>query len=117
MGNRVVAAPSAAHPLAATDLYQVLDTSDVPGGSLNIVTGDTGSLATVLAQHDSVDAIWDFGSPDGGAAVERASIGNMKQTWVSHGCARNWFDAAQAEGDEFLRKCTQVKNIWVPYGE
>lgn len=117
MGNRVVAIPSAAHPLAATDLYQVLDTSDVPGGSLNIVTGDTGSLATVLAQHDSVDAIWDFGSPDGGAAVERASIGNMKQTWVSHGRVRNWFDAAQAEGDEFLRKSTQVKNIWVPYGE
>jgi len=117
MGNRVVAIPSALHPLAATDLYQVLDTSDVPGGSLNIVTGDTATLAPVLAQHDSVDAIWDFGSPDGGAAVERGSIGNMKQTWVSQGRARNWFDAAQAEGDEFLRKCTQVKNIWVPYGE
>ncbi|MFZ8942690.1 MAG: hypothetical protein ACO2ZK_12095, partial [Gemmobacter sp.] len=53
MRARRPAAPSAAHPLAATDLYQVLDTSDVPGGSLNIVTGDTGSLATVLAQHDS----------------------------------------------------------------
>ena len=117
MGNRVVAIPSAAHPLAATDLYQVLDTSDVPGGSLNIVTGDTATLATVLAQHDSVDAMWDFGSPDGGTAVERASSGNMKQTWVSHGRARNWFDAEQGEGDEFLRKSTQVKNIWVPYGE
>jgi aldehyde dehydrogenase (NAD+) len=117
MGNRVVAIPSAIHPLSATDLYQVLDTSDVPSGTLNIVTGDTAALATVLAQHDSVDAIWDFGSPDGGTAVERASTGNMKQTWVSRGRTRDWFDAEQGEGDEFLRKSTQVKNIWVPYGE
>ena len=117
MGNRVVAVPSARHPLAATDLYQVLDTSDVPGGSLNIVTGDTGALAKVLAEHDDVDAVWDFGSSDGGVAVERASAGNMKQTWVSHGLTRDWYDLEQAEGDAFLRKCTQVKNIWVPYGE
>ncbi|MEQ8248659.1 MAG: aldehyde dehydrogenase family protein [Alphaproteobacteria bacterium] len=117
MGNRIVAVPSAKHPLAATDLYQVLDTSDVPGGSFNIVTGDADSLAAVLAAHDDVDAVWDFGSNDGGAAVERASAGNMKQTWVSDRRRRDWFDPEQAEGEAFLRHCTQVKNIWVPYGE
>ena len=117
MGNRIVAVPSGKHPLAATDLYQVLDTSDVPGGSFNIVTGDSGALALVLAAHDDVDAVWDFGSIDGGAAVEHASAGNMKQTWVSNRRQRDWFDPEQAEGESFLRHCTQVKNIWVPYGE
>src|SRR3546814_17032265 len=39
LGNRVIAVPSQAHPLSATDFYQVLDTSDLPGGALNIVTG------------------------------------------------------------------------------
>ena len=46
LGNTVVAIPSAAAPLAATDLYQVLETSDVPDGVINIVTGDARELAT-----------------------------------------------------------------------
>lgn len=116
MGNRVIAVPSAAYPLAATDLYQVFDTSDVPGGSINIVTGDTDTLAKVLGEHNEVDAVWYFGA-QGSAMVEKASSGNMKQTWVSGGTARDWLHLPQAEGEEFLRKCTQIKNIWVPYGE
>ncbi len=117
MGNRVVALPSPKHPLSVTDLYQVLDTSDVPGGCVNIVTGDRDELARVLAEHDEVDAVWYVGSAAGSAMVEAASIGNLKQTWVNHGRRRNWFDPAQGEGREFIRRATQVKNIWVPYGE
>jgi aldehyde dehydrogenase (NAD+) len=41
----------------------------------------------------------------------------MKRTWVNYGQPRNWLDAAQGEGEEFLREATHVKNIWVPYGE
>jgi aldehyde dehydrogenase (NAD+) len=117
LGNRVVAIPSPRHPLAATDLYQVLDTSDLPGGVINIVTGDRESLAQTLADHDEVAAFWYFGSAEGSAEVERRSVGNLKQTWVSHGKARDWFDDRQGEGEEFLRRASQVKNIWVPYGE
>ncbi len=117
MGNRVVVIPSGRAPLSATDLYQVLDTSDVPGGVINIVTGDRDALGAVLAEHDEVAAVWYAGSAAGSAMVERASIGNLKQTWVNDGKARNWFDADQSEGAEFLRHATQVKNIWVPYGE
>ena len=58
-------------PLAATDLYQVLDTSDVPGGVVNIVTGVRDALAQVLAEHDDVDGVWYFGSAEGSAEVER----------------------------------------------
>ena len=117
MGNRVVVVPSQRAPLAAVDLYQVLDTSDVPGGVINIVTGLADELAPVLADHDDVDAIWYFGSAKGSAEVEKRSIGNLKQTWVNHGKRRDWYDLEQAAGQELLRRATQVKNIWVPYGE
>jgi aldehyde dehydrogenase (NAD+) len=117
MGNAVVVVPSERWPLAATDFYQVLDTSDVPGGVVNIVTGGRDLLAGVLAAHDDVDCLWYFGGREGSAAVERASIGNLKRTWASNGHARDWASAEQGDGEEFLREGLQVKNIWVPFGE
>jgi aldehyde dehydrogenase (NAD+) len=121
MGNRVVVVPSERYPVIATDFYQLLDTSDVPGGVVNIVTGEREPLAKVLAQHDDVDAVWYVGSAAGSAMVERESVGNLKQTWVgSQGFAqpfRDWFDPQQGQGREYLRRATQLKNIWVPYGE
>ncbi|HJR17242.1 MAG TPA: aldehyde dehydrogenase family protein [Gemmatimonadales bacterium] len=117
MGNTVAAVPSARAPLPATDLYQVLETSDVPGGVINIVTGQSDELARVLAAHDDVDALWYFGSAEVSAEVERLSTGNMKRTWVDLGKARDWTDSRQGAGEEFLEEATQVKNIWIPYGE
>jgi len=115
MGNAVVAIPSERWPLAATDLYSVLETSDVPAGVINIITGSRDVLAGVLAEHDDVNAMWYYGSAEGGAAVERASASNMKRT-VVESRVLDWYDA-RAEGREFLRDATQVKNIWIPYGE
>ena len=117
MGNRVVAVPSERHPLAATDFYQVLETSDVPGGVVNIVTGDRGELVKVLAEHDDVDALWVFGSQDASTAAERLSTGNLKRTLVDHGLALDWYDKAASEGPILLRHAVQVKNIWIPYGD
>jgi aldehyde dehydrogenase (NAD+) len=116
MGNRVVVIPSQRYPVIATDFYQVLDTSDLPGGVVNIVTGERDVLAKTLAEHDAVEAVWYFGSPEGSAVVERASIGNLKRTWVC-GRARDWSSQEQGQGQEFLRQSVHVKNIWVPYGE
>ena len=115
-GNTVVTVPSESHPLAVTDFYQVLETSDVPAGVVNIVTGRTDELAKTLAEHDDVDAIWFSGSRAGVTACELASIGNMKQTWCEW-TPRDWAELAQGEGRAFLRHATQVKNIWIPYGE
>lgn len=117
MGNTVVVVPSERHPLSATDFYQVLDTSDVPGGVVNIVTGPRDALMKVLAEHDDVDAAWYFGSAEGSKMVEYASAGNMKRTWVNYGHTRDWLSKEQGEGQEFLREATHVKNIWTPYGE
>jgi aldehyde dehydrogenase (NAD+) len=116
VGNTVVVVPSEQRPLAATELYTVLEASDVPAGVINIVTGAKDALAQVLAEHDDVDVVWYFGNQAAGADVERASAGNMKRTWVEWE-ARDWRDGHQAEGKEFLRQATQVKNIWIPYGE
>ncbi|MBX3063150.1 MAG: aldehyde dehydrogenase family protein [Anaerolineae bacterium] len=117
MGNTVVVVPSEQFPLSATDLYQVFDTSDVPAGVINIVTGKRDALIKVLAEHDDVDAVWYFGGSEGSKMVEAASSSNMKRTWVNYGHARDWTIREQGEGEEFLREATQVKNIWTPYGE
>jgi aldehyde dehydrogenase (NAD+) len=115
-GNTVVALPSEKHPLSATDLYSVLETSDVPDGVINIVTGGKDALALVLAEHDDVDGVWYQGTQPGAAAIEKASAANMKRTWCEWK-ARAWMDARDGEGRDFLRAATQVKNIWIPYGE
>ena len=117
LGNTVVAIPSETAPLAATDFYQVMETSDLPAGVINIVTGKRDELAAVVAAHDDVDGIWYFGTASGSEEIERLSAGNMKRTWVNYGKTRNWMDVETGEGEEFLRQATQVKNIWIPYGE
>jgi aldehyde dehydrogenase (NAD+) len=116
MGNTTVVVPSELYPLIATDLYQVLETSDLPSGVVNIVTGKRDVLAKTLAEHEDVDAVWYFGTPEGVKMVEAASVSNLKRTWAE-ATSRNWFDRAQGEGQHFLRAATQVKNIWTPYGE
>ncbi|MDZ4763097.1 MAG: aldehyde dehydrogenase family protein [Chloroflexota bacterium] len=116
-GNTVVAIASETYPLSATDFYQVLETSDVPAGVVNIVTGARDHLTRTLAEHDAVDALWHFGGAVGSYYVEQLSASNMKRTWVDYGVARDWYDAHQGAGAEFLREATQVKNIWVPSGE
>ncbi|WP_170785095.1 aldehyde dehydrogenase family protein [Ruegeria lacuscaerulensis] len=114
MGNRVVLAASEPYPLAATDFYQILETSDVPAGVVNILTGSHAELAKPLAAHLNVDAVWSFSSTDLSAEIQKASAGNLKRTWVNNGAATDW-NADQTR--RFLQAATEVKNIWVPYGE
>ncbi|MDO9416731.1 aldehyde dehydrogenase family protein [Pararhizobium sp.] len=117
VGNRVVAVPSEHHPLSVTDFYSILETSDVPAGVVNIVTGVAVDLAKTLAEHNDVDAVWAFGSAELSTMVEKLSAGNLKRTFVDYGKATDWNDRAAAEGALYLRRATDVKNIWIPYGE
>ncbi len=114
MGNACVVVPSRPYPLAATDLGQVLDTSDVPGGVVNIVTGPAPDLADTLARHLDVDAVWSFAGAEVATAVERAAAGNLKRTWVCHGREPDWL---APDPRPFLRAATEVKTIWIPWGE
>ncbi len=116
MGNRVVVSPSPLQPLVAGSFYQVLDTSDVPGGVINIITGKRDTLAETMAAHDDINAMWYFGDQQGSTMVEQNSSGSLKPTWVNYGKARDWFDRSQGQGKEFLFKAVQIKSIWTPFG-
>jgi len=116
-GNDVIAVPSERYPLITADLYQLFDTSDLPGGAINIVTGYVSQLLKTLAEHDDVDGIWCYGDEKTVAAAKAMSTGNLKQVWTNEGRVIDWFNPTLAEGRWFLEHATQVKNIWVPYGE
>jgi len=116
-GNTVIVIPSEKYPLITGDLYQLFDTSDLPAGVVNIVTGRSADLLKTLAEHDDVDAIWTFTDEASAAAAKALSIGNLKQVFTNEGRAIDWFDAKRGEGRWFLDHAVQVKNIWVPYGE
>jgi len=116
-GNTVVAVPSESYPLVMGDVYQLFDTSDVPGGVVNLVSGSAASLLKTLAEHDDVDAIWSFNTEEDAIAAKSCSVGNLKQVFTNEGRAIDWFNPKQGEGRWFLEHATQVKNIWVPYGE
>lgn len=115
MGNRIVMVPSLNAAVIATDFYQILETSDLPGGVVNIVTGPVDSLMKVLAEHDQVDGIWYQGSSEGCKMVELASADNLKRTWTTTSANIDWMDARFCK--QILREACEVKNIWIPYGD
>jgi aldehyde dehydrogenase (NAD+) len=116
-GNTAVVIPSEKYPLIAGDLYQVFETSDLPGGVVNIVTGRTSELLKTLAEHDDLDALWCYGEAELCATAKALSAGNLKQTWTNEGRGLDFFSTEQGEGRAYLQHAYQVKNIWVPYGE
>ncbi|PBB39017.1 aldehyde dehydrogenase family protein [Mesorhizobium sp. WSM3868] len=116
MGNAVVAVPSERHPLLATDLYQIIEYSDIPAGAINIVTGRSAELCGVLAKHDDVDGLWVFADADTCAKAEVDSIGNLKRVWTGNGRSLDW-TSSEAAGEAVLRRAIEVKNVWVPYGD
>lgn len=116
-GNVVVIVPSEKYPLPATGFYQVFDTSDLPGGVVNILTGNKEHLTKYLAEHHDVQAMWYFGSAEGSKFVEWTSASNLKRTWVDYGIPRDWSNREQGQGEEFLYHAVQVKNVWIPMGD
>jgi len=117
MGNSVVLVPSRPFALIATDFYQVLETSDVPPGVVNIVSGDSEELGSVLAKHDDVAGVWVSGTDEECSNAKYLSSGNMKIVWTNDGKKLDWFDNRQSEGRIWMRRASQVKNVWIPYGE
>ena len=115
-GNTIVIIPSMKYPLFVADFYQVLDTSNVPAGVVNIVTGNRDHLMKTLIQHEAVDAVWYFGTEEGSYHVEYESAVNIKRSWVNYGIQPDWTDPKESSGHEFLYQSTEVKNIWIPTG-
>lgn len=120
-GNTVVAVPSDEAPLCACDLYQVLETSDLPDGVLNIITGDAMTLTKTLAEHEDVEGLWFMLAGDdgqlGSRLVEFSASANMKRTLCSYGAHLDWESDEIGTSDYFLRAACECKNIHVPFGE
>ncbi len=114
MGNRMVLVASESAPLIATDFYQILETSDVPAGVVNILTGSHENLAPQLAGHSDIEAVWSFSSAAISDVVEREAAGNLKRTWATYGHSHDW---ALPQTELFRQAATETKTIWVPYGD
>ena len=115
-GNVAVVVLPEVRPVPALDLVQILETSDVPSGVVNILSGIHREVLPTLAAHDDVDQLWDFAADGLSGEVERLSAGNLKRVWVDREGALEWLSPSARDGEMLLRKGTRVKNIWVPYG-
>jgi len=117
-GNTNIIVPGQKTSLLATELYQVFDTSDIPEGYINILTAKTNELTTTLSSHENIDGIWYFGKNKyQKSLVIKNTISNLKRYWVPLEKNIDWFSKNEQFLKEFLHQSTQIKNIWIPYGE
>ena len=117
MGNCIVFVPSQKFASVALELVQTFETSDVPAGVINIVSGIKQDLAEQLAGHAEADAMWCWAESELVSSVESISARDLKRLWVNDDEDRDWLNPMQGEGIEFLRNATEIKNIWTPYGD
>jgi aldehyde dehydrogenase (NAD+) len=117
MGNCVVFIPGERYSNIVLELVSVMETSDIPGGVINIISGNVSELAPHLAGHGEVESIWAWAKKEVIKEVESLSAENLKRTWCHENNDRNWMKTNECEGVEFLRQATQIKNIWTPYGD
>ena len=115
-GNVVVAAPCEEAPLPALELVQILEASDIPPGTVNIISGLHREVLPTMAAHDDVEQLWDFVGDALSGEAEEASAGNLKRTWVDREGVVDWRALTVPAIDALLAHGVQVKNIWVPYG-
>ena len=110
-GNTAVVIASEERPLAAITLSEVLATSDLPGGVVNVLTGRTAELAPVLAGHMDVNAIDLTGVPPAGRPdLERLAAENVKRVFAAD---EDW---TAAPGTRRLLAFLETKTVWHPIG-
>ena len=110
-GNTAVVVASERYPLPAVTLAEVLATSDVPGGVVNVLTGRTAELAPVLAAHMDVNAIDLTGAePPARAGLERLAAENVKRVFAAD---QDW---AAAPGMRRMLAFLETKTVWHPVG-
>jgi acyl-CoA reductase-like NAD-dependent aldehyde dehydrogenase len=113
-GNTAVVIASEAHPLAALDFAEVMATSDLPGGVVNILTGRTAELAPVLAAHRDVEALDLAGAPEGlDAKLEEAAADNVKRVLRRQQPGPDW---SACPGPARMLFFVEIKTVWHPLG-
>ncbi len=121
VGNAVVVIGSETRPLPAVTLTEVLATSDVPGGVVNLITGLKKELIPVLAGHVDVDAIDTWGVPDDmRTEVETLAADNVKRmSKRPKGTSESrfdWLDDRATERPEWIAAFLEMKTVWHPIG-
>ena len=117
-GNSNIIVPGQKTSLIATELYQVFDTSDVPAGYVNILTAKENELNKTLSQHENIEGIWYFGKNNNEKSnIISNTTSNLKRYWCPEEKNIDWANNSEQFLNEFLYQGTQVKNIWIPYGE
>ena len=107
-GNSITLCASAPFPLVATDFYHILEASDVPAGAVNILTGPQADLAPHLGAHMELETVWCLSGAPLTEAVQARASSNIKRVWQG---------AAQDDHASWLDAGTELKTIWIPYGE
>jgi acyl-CoA reductase-like NAD-dependent aldehyde dehydrogenase len=118
-GNTAVVLASQSRPLPAVTLTEVLATSDVPGGVINVVTGQKGELVPWLAAHMDVNGLDLFGvPPDLRAQAEEVAVDSMKRVAKPPRDAErfDWLDDARAQRPEWIARFMDMKTVWHPIG-
>jgi acyl-CoA reductase-like NAD-dependent aldehyde dehydrogenase len=120
-GNCAVLLASERRPLPAVSLTEVLATSDVPGGVVNLLTGHRAEIVPVLATHVDVDALDLWGIPDDlRLAAELAAADDIKRLARRPTGVRedrfDWLDDAAAERPEWIAAFLEMKTVWHPIG-
>jgi acyl-CoA reductase-like NAD-dependent aldehyde dehydrogenase len=120
-GNATVVIASESRPLPAITLAEVLETSDVPGGVVNVITGLRKELVPVLAGHVDVDAMDTWGVPDAlRTEVELTAMDNVKRLSKRSTKVRedrfDWLDDRAAERPEWIAAFLEMKTVWHPIG-
>ena len=117
-GNASIVVPSEKTSLIATSLYQVFETSDIPPGSINILTTKTNELNDTLSQHENIHGIWAFsGDAKVRSSIINGTVFNLKRYWCPKNINVDWSNTSEEFLNAFLYEGSQVKNIWIPYGE
>ena len=107
-GNTITLCASQPFPLAATDFYHIIEASDVPAGVVNILTGSQADLAPHLGAHMDIDSVWCLSGEGATQAVKVKASSNIKRVWTG---------AAPEDHLSWLDAGTEIKTIWIPYGE
>ena len=107
-GNTITLCASQPFPLAATDFYHIIEASDVPAGAVNILTGSQADLAPHLGAHMDIDSVWCLSGEGATQAVKVKASSNIKRVWTG---------AAPEDHLSWLDAGTEIKTIWIPYGE
>ncbi len=120
-GNTVVLLTSETRPLPAITLGEVLATSDVPGGVVNILTGRKPELVPVLAGHDEVDALDTWGVPDAmRLETEQLAADDIKRLSRRPSTVNearfDWLDDRATERPEWIAVFLEMKTVWHPIG-